>query len=96
MKTWAERFSRLSGKVTIAAVLLAVVEASRDGMYVVRALLDNVSAPLAATDGTYYTRQSSPGKGGNHVGWALRPQNIDDSAVRSIAAQLRGLATRGS
>jgi hypothetical protein len=95
MKRWAEHFSRLTGVVTIGSVLLAVVQASRGATRVSRALLDDPSTPLAASDGTYCTRQSSPGKGGNHMGWTLRPERIDDSAVRSIAGQLQQLIMRG-
>ena len=95
MARWAEHFSRLSGMVTIGA-LIAVVDARHGAMYVSRALLDTPSAPLEATDGRYYTRHSSPGRGGNHMGWKLRPQSIDDSAVRATAAQLQQLVARGS
>ena len=90
MTRWAEHFSRLGGAVTIGS-LLAVVDGPHGAIYVSRALLDNPSAPLAATEGIYYTRQSSSGKGGNHMGWALRPQRIDDTGVRAIALQLQGL-----
>jgi hypothetical protein len=96
MKRWTQRFSQLNGVLTIGSVLHAVMEASDGSMYVSRALLDNPSAPLAATDGTHYTRRSTPGAGGNHMGWALRPERVDDSAVRAIAAQLQALITRGS
>lgn len=95
MHKWVNRFSLLSKVVTIGSVV-EVVDAKPTAMYVSSALLDNPAAGLVATDGAYCTRQSSPGKRGNHMGWALRPQSIDDSAVREIAATLQRLIVGGS
>ena len=42
--------------------------------------------PIVNLDGVYYSRKSSPGRGKNSLGWTLKPQEVDDSAIQAIAA----------
>jgi hypothetical protein len=43
---------------------------------------------VTETDGTYWRRESSPGRGFNSLGWSLKQENIDDAAIRRIATTL--------
>jgi hypothetical protein len=44
----------------------------------------------------YFSRESSPGKGMNHLAWSLRPQKIEDTVVRQIATDLQQLVSGSS
>lgn len=48
---------------------------------------------VTATSGVYYSRESSPGKGRNHLAWSLMPQKIDDTPMRQIAADMQRLVS---
>lgn len=40
---------------------------------------------VSPVDGNYYSRTSSPGKAKSHLGWALKPRTIDDTAMKKLA-----------
>ncbi len=86
MNRWVDPVSKLSGNLTIAKILEVV---DKTPGYITRALLGHPRMPLTETDGVYYERQSSPGHRGNGLGWVLKPQDINDDAVKDIAKRLR-------
>ena len=88
MNWFSSSVSSLHGVNSIGSLIEVFSTPKANRVY--RQLFEKV-ADAAPADGLYYLRKSSPGKGKNHMGWSLKPQNIDDTVMRQIVAELREL-----
>jgi hypothetical protein len=68
--SWYPSISSSFSEIQSIGALKALLSSkARSGIHVL------VAAPVTVlpTDGVYYSRESSPGTGGNHLGWTLKP-----------------------
>jgi len=83
--------SALTGIRTVASLRDAFV--SSKGKQSIHHLLEGPAA-ITGTEGTYYLRESSPGKGRNGLAWSLKPKALDDTPMREIVADMQRLVSR--
>lgn len=85
MNGWRALLEHLDGVPTIGSLIDALASPQRDRL--VQVTIGRLR-DVTVTDGAYFSRQSSPGKGRNHLAWTLKLVQIDDTSVLQVATYL--------